>query len=254
MEKYEIGLACSDLQDFVWNDFCDWYIELCKPSLYGEDGDKKDNTLGVLVYVLTNTLKLLHPYIPFITEEIYQNTPNKTGSIMVSDYPRYNSKANYKKDAEKTEIIMNIIKSIRQIRVDTGCAPSKKVDLFIVSEHQKLIEKNSIYIEKLANIGAIKFIPSKDALDMKVVSQVLDKVELYVPLGELVDATKELQRLEGELSKIESEIARANGKLANQGFLAKAPKSLVDSEREKLDKFIDMRAKIMQNIKEIKEM
>ncbi len=254
MEKYEIGLACSDLQDFVWNDFCDWYIELCKPSLYGEDGDKKDNTLGVLVYVLTSTLKLLHPYIPFITEEIYQNIPNKKGSIMVSDYPRYNAKGNYKKDAEKTEVIMNIIKSIRQIRVDTGAAPSKKVDLFVVSEFQKLIEKNSIYIEKLANIGTIKFIQSKDELDMKVVSQVLDKVELYVPLGELVDTQKELQRLEGELSKIESEIARANGKLANQGFLAKAPKALVDSEREKLDKFIDMRAKIMQNIKELKEM
>ncbi len=254
MQKYEIGLACSDLQEFVWNDFCDWYIELCKPSLYGEEGDKKDSTLGVLVYVLTNTLKLLHPYIPFITEEIYQNTPNKNGSIMVSEYPRYNSKATYKKEVTSTEYIMGIIKSIRQIRVDTGCAPSKKVDLYIVSEFQKLIEKNIIYIEKLGNIGKIQFIESKDVLDMKVVSQVLDQTELYIPLGELVDSQKELVRLEGELSKIDSEIARANGKLANRGFLEKAPKSLVDSEREKLDKFIDMRAKILQNIKEIKEM
>ncbi len=254
MQKYEIGIACSDLQEFVWNDFCDWYIELCKPSLYGEDGDKKDSTLSVLVYVLTNTLKLLHPYIPFITEEIYQNTPNKKGSIMVSEYPRYNSKVTYKKEVASTEYIMGIIKSIRQIRVDTGCAPSKKVDLYIVSEFKKLIEKNLIYVQKLGNIGKIQFIESKDALEMKVVSQVLDQTELYIPLGELVDATKELQRLEGELSKIESEISRANGKLANRGFLEKAPKSLVDSEREKLDKFIDMRAKILQNIKEIKEM
>ena len=254
MQKYEIGIACSDLQEFVWNDFCDWYIELCKPSLYGEDGDKKDSTLGVLVYVLTNTLKLLHPYIPFITEEIYQNTPNKKGSIMVSEYPRYNSKVTYKKEVASTEYIMGIIKSIRQIRVDTGCAPSKKVDLYIVSEFKKLIEKNLIYVQKLGNIGKIQFIESKDVLEMKVVSQVLDQTELYIPLGELVDATKELQRLEGELSKIESEISRANGKLANRGFLEKAPKSLVDSEREKLDKFIDMRAKILQNIKEIKEM
>ena len=254
MQKYEIGIACSDLQEFVWNDFCDWYIELCKPSLYGEDGDKKDSTLGVLVYVLTNTLKLLHPYIPFITEEIYQNTPNKKGSIMVSEYPRYNSKITYKKEVASTEYIMGIIKSIRQIRVDTGCAPSKKVDLYIVSEFKKLIEKNLIYVQKLGNIGKIQFIESKDVLEMKVVSQVLDQTELYIPLGELVDATKELQRLEGELNKIESEISRANGKLANRGFLEKAPKSLVDSEREKLDKFIDMRAKILQNIKEIKEM
>ncbi|MBR2377288.1 MAG: valine--tRNA ligase [Clostridia bacterium] len=254
MGKYEIGIALSDLQEFVWNDFCDWYIELSKPYLYGDNEEVKDNVLGVLVYVLTNILKLLHPYIPFITEEIYQNIPNAKGSIMVSEYPRYNSKLNYKKDAENAEYVMSIIKSIRQIRVDTGCAPSKKVDLYIVTENKRLIEKCSVYIEKIANIGKINFISSKDELDIKVVSQIIDKAELYVPLGELVDFKKELVRLNDELKKVEAEIARANGKLANRGFLDKAPKALVDAEREKCDKYIEMRNKITQNIKEIEQM
>ncbi len=254
MEKYEIGIALSDLQEFVWNDFCDWYIELSKPALYGDNNEVKDNVLGVLVYVLTNILKLLHPYIPFITEEIYQNIPNVKGSIMVSEYPRYNSKLGYKKDVQNAEYVMSIIKSIRQIRVDTGCAPSKKVDLYIVTENKKLIEKCSVYIEKIANVGKINFISSKDELDIKVVSQIIDKAELYVPLGELVDFNKEIIRLKEELKKVESEIARANGKLANRGFLDKAPKALVDAEREKCDKYIEMRNKISQNIKELEQM
>ena len=251
MEKYEIGLACSVLQDFFWNDFCDWYIELSKPYLYGTDENKKADVLSVLIYVLKNTLKLLHPYIPFITEEIYQHIPGVKESIMVSNYPRYNSKLAYRKDAEDCKYVMSIITAIRQIRADTGCAPSKKVDLYIVTEKKRLIEKASIYVEKLANIGSVKFIESKDEITVKTVSVVLDKTSLFVPLGELVDLEKEVIRLNAELEKVESEIARANGKLANNGFLAKAPKALVDQEREKLNKYIDMRKKIKANIKEI---
>lgn len=251
MEKYEIGLACSVLQDFFWNDFCDWYIELSKPYLYGTDENKKADVLSVLIYVLKNTLKLLHPYIPFITEEIYQHIPGVKESIMVSNYPRYNSKLAYRKDAEDCKYVMSIITAIRQIRADTGCAPSKKVDLYIVTEKKRLIEKASIYVEKLANIGSVKFIESKDEIIVKTVSVVLDKTSLFVPLGELVDLEKEVIRLNAELEKVESEIARANGKLANNGFLAKAPKALVDQEREKLNKYIDMRKKIKANIKEI---
>ncbi len=253
MEKYEIGLACSELQDFFWNDFCDWYIELSKPYLYGTDENKKSDVLSVLIYVLKNTLKLLHPYIPFITEEIYQHIPGVNESIMISEYPRYNSKLAYRKDAEDCRYVMSVITAIRQIRADTGCAPSKKVDLYIVTEKKRLIEKASIYIEKLANIGTIKFIENKDEIGVKTVSVVLDKTELYIPLGELVDLEKEVIRLKGELEKVESEIARANGKLSNNGFLAKAPKALVDQEREKLNKYIDMRKKIKANIKEISE-
>lgn len=254
MEKYEIGLACGELQEFVWNDFCDWYIELCKPDLYGDDLDKKDNVLSVLIYVLKNTLKLLHPFIPFITEEIYQNLPNVTGSIMVSEFPRYNSKLNYKKDSESCEYVMSIIKAIRQIRVDSGCAPSKKLDLYVVSERKRLIEKTSVFIEKLANISSIKFVANKEEISVKTACSILDKTELYVPLGELVDAEKELARLQGELKKVESEISRANGKLNNQGFVAKAPKALIDAEKEKVVKYLEMKEKLLNGIKELKEM
>ncbi|MBR5439045.1 MAG: valine--tRNA ligase [Clostridia bacterium] len=254
MEKFEIGIALSHLQEFVWNDFCDWYIELSKPALYGEDGEKKDTVLSVLVYVLTNTLKLLHPYIPFITDEIYKNIPGAKGSIMVADYPRYNSKLARKKDVDNTEYLMSIIKTIRQIRLETGCAVSKKVELYVVSENAKLIEKCSVYIEKLAGVSKINFIKNKNELAVQAVSQVLDKTELYIPLGELVDAQKELARLKGELEKVEAEIARASGKLANRGFLDKAPKALVEAEMAKREKYVEMRAKINANIKQISEL
>ncbi|MBO7214652.1 MAG: valine--tRNA ligase [Clostridia bacterium] len=254
MNKYEIGVACGELQEFFWNDFCDWYIELSKPYLYGTDEDKKTTVLSVLIYVLKNTLKLLHPYIPFITEEIYQHIPGVDGTIMLAEYPRYNSKLAYRKDAEDCAYVMDIITAIRQIRADSGCAPSKKVDLFVVTEKKNLINKALVYIEKLANLNGVKFIDSKDALDGKTVSVVLDKTELYIPLGELVDLDKEVIRLKGELEKVESEIARANGKLSNNGFLAKAPKALVDQERDKLNMYIDMRKKILANIKELEEM
>ncbi len=254
MEKYEIGLACYELQNFVWNDFCDWYIELCKPYLYGTCDEKKDNCLSVLCYVLQNTLKLLHPFVPFITEEIYTKIPNVKGSIMVSEFPRYNSKLNYKKDANSLEFIMQIICKIREIRVETGSAPSKKVDLYLLTEEKKVIQNSLVYIQKLANVGEIKFVNGKEEISEKTISSVLDKCEIFIPLGELVDKDKELARLNSELDKVESEIARANSKLSNNGFLAKAPKALVDSEREKLDKYIDMRNKILKSIKDLQEL
>ncbi len=252
MEKYEIGLAAGELQDFVWNDFCDWYIELSKPALYGDDEDKKDSTVATLIYVLKNTLKLLHPFIPFVTEEIYQHIPGVEGSIMVSEYPRYNSRLAHRKDAESMVYVMGLIKAIRQIRADAKCAPSKKLDVYIVTERKPLIEKASKFILKLANVREIKFVEQKDEITEKTVSQILDKTALYVPLGELVDIEKEAERLDGELKRVEGEIKRANGKLANQGFLAKAPKVLVDGEKEKLNKYLEMREKVLNAIRELK--
>ena len=252
MEKYEIGLACAALQDFVWSDFCDWYIELCKPMLYGEDEKKKVDCLSVLCYVLTNTLKLLHPFIPFVTEEIYSHIPTVSGSIMISDFPKYNSKLTYKKERANTEKIMDIIKSVRAIKAESGAAPSTKVDLYIVSELKKLITDCSLYISRLANVNEIKFISGKEDIGQKVVSKILEGIEIYIPLGELVDIDKEIVRLQGELEKTEGEIKRAEGKLANQGFVAKAPKTLIDGEREKVVKFKEIRDKIIASIEELK--
>ncbi len=251
MEKYEIGLACAALQDFVWSDFCDWYIELCKPVLYGEDNEKKDNTVSVLCYVLKNMLKLLHPFIPFVTEEIYDHIPETTGSIMVSEFPKYNSKLAYRKERAATEKIMDIIKSIRNIKAETGAAPSAKVDVYVVTENKKLIENGASYIRKLANVGEIKYVANKDVIGEKVVSKILDGAEIYIPLGELVDYEKELARLKAELEKTENEIKRAESKLSNQGFVAKAPKALIDGEKAKLTKFTEIKEKIIKSIEEI---
>ncbi len=251
MEKYEIGLACAALQDFVWSDFCDWYIELCKPVLYGEDNEKKDNTVSVLCYVLKNMLKLLHPFIPFVTEEIYDHIPETTGSIMVSDFPKYNSKLAYRKERVATEKIMDIIKSIRNIKAETGAAPSAKVDIYVITENKRHIENGASYIRKLANVGEIKYVANKDVIGEKVVSKILDGAEIYIPLGELVDYEKELARLKAELEKTENEIQRAESKLSNQGFLAKAPKALIDGEKAKLTKFTEIKEKIIKSIEEI---
>ena len=253
MEKYEIGLACASLQDFVWSDFCDWYIELCKPTLYGDDEAKKDDVISVLCYVLTNMLKLLHPFIPFVTEEIYSHIPKTKGSIMVSEFPKYNSKLSYRKERVATETVMDIIKSIRAIKLETGAAPSTKVDMYVVTQNRKLISDSTIYFNKLVNVNEVKFVESKEQIAEKVVSKILDGIEIYIPLGTLVDTEKELARLKTELEKAENEIKRAEGKLANQGFVAKAPKALIDGEKAKVVKFTEIRDKILASINELKD-
>lgn len=252
MEKYEIGVALANLYDFVWNEFCDWYIELTKPVLYGEDEQKRNDTVSVLVYVLGEIIKLLHPFVPFITEKIYKSIPNANGYLMLSDFPRYNSKLNYASSVKDIEPIKEIIKTIRNIKAKLGAAPSKKISLYIKTENKKAIKNGGIYVQKLAGVSDITFITDKNTLTEKVVSQVIDGFELFIPLGELIDFDQEIERLEGELKTVEKEIARASGKLANNGFLEKAPKSLVDSERAKLNKYIDMREKIANQLKDLK--
>lgn len=250
MEKYETGLACASLHDFVWDDFCDWYIELCKPVLYGDDAQKKQYTVSVLIYVLKNMLKLLHPFIPFVTDEIYMNIPGVDKSIMISDFPRYNSKFTYKKDLENTEKVMEIIRTVRNIKSEVGAPPSKKVDLYAVTENKRLLNNAKLYIKKLAGVEDITYFDNKNDIDVKVISRILDGVELYVPLGELVDTEKEIARLKAELDKVDGEIARANGKLNNKGFTDKAPKALVDAEKEKAEKYEAMKLTIIARIKE----
>jgi valyl-tRNA synthetase len=191
--------------------------------------------------------------VPFITEEIYSNVPGVNESIMVSSFPRYNAKFNYSKAVKDIEPIMAIIKAVRFTKAKTGAAPSKKVQLFVKTDLENAIKKGSVYIEKLAGVSSITLIKDKTELTSKSISQVLDFGELYIPMGELVDYTQELARLKGELNTTENEIKRASGKLNNQGFLAKAPKSLVDTERAKLDKFIDMRNKLKKEIAELEQ-
>ncbi len=251
MEKYEMGIALSNLYDFVWNDFCDWYIEFTKPVLYGEDDKKRNDTVSVLTFVLSEILKLLHPFAPFITEKIYRSMPNTEGSIMVADFPRYNSRIKNAACVKDTEVVKEIIKSIRNIKLTVGAAPSKKVKLYVKTEEKRAIKNGAIYVEKLAGVSEVVFINDKKELNEKVVAQVVSGMELYIPMGELVDLDKEIERIKNELRTIETEIARASGKLANKGFLDKAPKALVDAEREKLNKHLDTREKLNAQLKEL---
>lgn len=252
LNKYELGVACDALYSFMWDDFCDWYIELTKPALYSDDENKKSGALAVLCYVLENALKLLHPFIPFVTEEIYRNLPTVSGSIMVADFPRYNSKRAYKKEAKNFEGVMALIKAVRNMKVNVGCAASKKVDLYLVAgESKRLITANKNSIVKLAGASDIFFIDDGASLSEKTVSQVCDICQIYIPLGELVDIEKERARLSGEIEKVIFEIQRASSKLSNQNFLAKAPKKLVDGEREKLDKYIDVKEKLEKQLKDL---
>ncbi len=251
MEKYEMGVALANLYDFVWNDFCDWYIEFTKPVLYGEDDKKRNDTVSVLNFVLKEILKLLHPFVPFITEKIYKSM-GQTDPLMLADFPRYSAKFNFTASVKDIEPVKEIIKCIRNVKAKTGAAPSKKVTLYVKTENKKPIKNGATYIEKLAGVSGIEFIEDKSKLTEKTVSQVIEGAELFIPLGELVDTAKELDRLKKELDAVQAEIARASGKLSNNGFLEKAPKALVDSERAKLNKYIDMREKLMAQIEDLK--
>ena len=251
MEKYEMGVALANLYDFVWSDFCDWYIEFTKPVLYGEDETKTTETVSVLIYVLDKIIKLLHPFLPFITEQIYRNMPCSEGFLMLADFPKYETKQNYSVAVSEIETVKEIIKTVRNVKAKTGAAPSKKITLYVSTEKQAAVKAGVSYIKKLAGVSEVKFIKDKSELTEKIISQVIDKAELFIPLGELVDFDKEIERIKKELENVENEIARASGKLANKGFLDKAPKALVDAERAKYDKFIDMREKLTKQLKNL---
>ncbi len=247
--KYDLGIAADKLIDFAWDDFCDWYVELSKPALYGNDPERKRATLGVLNYVLENYLKLLHPFAPFVTEEIYGYLPNTEGSIMVADYPRYNSKLAYRQEAKAFEGVIDLIKAVRAMKVEVNCPPAKKVRLFLVTEARRLISVNRGSILRLAGASEIEFVESGAAAGEKTVSKVTEIAHVFVPLGELVDIEKEKERLAKELARVTVEIARAEAKLANEGFVAKAPKKLVDDEKAKKEKYLEMQKKLEEQLR-----
>ncbi|MGN0822819.1 MAG: class I tRNA ligase family protein, partial [Candidatus Gallimonas sp.] len=232
-------------------DFCDWYIELSKPALYGDDGEKKRGALGVLLFVLDSALRLLHPFIPFVTEEIYSCLPGREGSIMVAEYPRYNARLAYKKEAKAFEGVIELIKTVRAMKVAVNCPPAKKVRLFLVTEGRRLVNANKSAVLRLAGASEIEFVSDGSEAGEKTVSQVCGLCHVFIPLGELVNLEEEKKRLEKELDRVMGEIARAGGKLSNVNFIAKAPKKLVEDERAKLEKYIDMKAKIEKQISEL---
>ena len=255
IDKFEIGVASQKTYDFIWGELCDWYIELVKPVLYGDDEKKKGVTLNVLYYVLIGSLKLLHPVMPFITEEIYTHICDECESISLSKWPEYNEEIDDKAAESEMNYIIEIIKGVRNIRTEMNVPNSRKAKLIINTEKDKedIIKKGSIYIEKMASASQIEIINGKEQVPKKVVSVVTPDAEIYIPLFDLIDMDKELERLNKEKDSIKSEMQRADKKLKNKGFVLKAPADVVEAEREKQKKYTDMLNSVSERIKTLTE-
>ncbi len=239
LDKFELGIAVQKLYDFIWDELCDWYIEFVKPRL-GTD----KNPQNVLVFVLSNVLKLLHPFMPFITEEIYGYLPVEKGSIMVAKWCEYDKKLNFPSEVSQIELIKNAIKGIRNLRTEMNVPPSKRAMLVIVTEDNDTFTKGEAFFKKLA--WANEVIVTNDRLNIpeNAVSLVVERAEIFMPQGDLVDKEKEIARLTAELKRLEGEIKRVEGKLSNEGFVAKAPANVLAQEKEKGDKYRDMLEKV----------
>ena len=233
LEKYEIGLALAKLYDFIWSDYCDWYIELTKPMLYSQNEDKKVNALSTLKYVLSEILKLIHPFVPFITEEIWSYL-NLSETVMLEKYPTYNESLDFVKEFEDFEKVKEVIGKIRNIRAEMNVPVSKRVHLYLLTPEKEVFESASAYIEKLAGVSEIIFVSAKEEAGNKTCGAATSGAELFIPLGELVDMEKEAARLGKERDKILSEISRGEKMLSNPGFVNKAPAHLLEKEKEKL--------------------
>ena len=251
LEKYEIGMAIGKLYDFVWSDFCDWYIELTKPMLYSQDEKAKTGALSVLKFVLSNILKLMHPFVPFITEEIWAQL-GISETIMLEQYPVYNEKLCFNDSYDEFEGVKETIVKIRNIRAEMGVAATKKVHLFVKTDAQKLYESAVPYLERLAGISVLKFVADKAGAGNKVCGAVTSNAEIFIPLGELVDLDKEQARLSKEIAKVEGEIKRSEGMLGNAGFIAKAPAALVEKEKTKLQENKNLVEKLKAQLEDLK--
>jgi len=255
LEKFELGIAAGKLYDFVWSEFCDWYIELSKPVLYSDDVEAKKITRSVLRYVLDNTLRLLHPFMPFITEEIWQNIPHQGDSIMISDWPLYNDKLNFKSDEQSMEIVMEAIRTVRNLRAEANISPAKKAKIIISvdrDDYQKIFELGENYILKLAGGNELIIEKDKSKIPQKALSAAIHGGLIVLPLEDLINIEEELNRLNTEKISILKEIERAEGMLNNEKFVRKAPENVVNAEKEKLEKYKLMLKDIDERIKLLK--
>ncbi|MDO5477583.1 MAG: valine--tRNA ligase [Clostridia bacterium] len=249
LEKFDIGIAISAIYSFVWDWYCDWYIELVKPRLYNKDNPTKLAAQRTLAYVLINALKLLHPVMPFVTEEIYTALYGEDESIMVSKWPEYSDKLTFSEDFAETELVIGAIRAARNLRTEMNVPPSKKAKLIIVSENDVPFRKGQAFFEKLASASEVEYLNSEEGITGNTVSQVTEGAKIIIPLDELVDREKELERLNGEKERLLSEIARVEKLLSNQGYIAKAPAALVEKERAKGESFKKMLSDVEESIK-----
>ena len=237
LDKFELGMAVAKLYDFIWDVFCDWYIEISKIRLSSEDETQKNEARAVLVFVLSNTLKLLHPFMPFITEEIWQTLPHEGESIMVSSWPGFDEALNFAAEADQMESIMTSVKAVRNRRAEMNVAPSKKAHLNISTQENELFSAAAPYFIRLASASGVTVGLEADFETEKSVCVITDKAKIFIPMNELVDFEAERKRLTKELEDVERKLSSINAKLSNQGFLAKAPQKVVDEQKENLKKF-----------------
>ncbi len=249
LDKFELGVAVAKLYDFIWDVFCDWYIELVKPRLYDATDSTNETAQYVLSYVLSNTLKLLHPFMPFITEEIWLSLPHEGESIVISDWPKADASLNFPAETEQMEMIMNAVKAVRNKRAEMNIAPSKKASMFIVTDKEDVFSKGTTFFEKLASAASVSVSADKTGIDENSVAVIVDGAQIFMPMGELVDAEKEIARLLEEKKKLIGEIKRVEGKLANEGFVAKAPAKVVEEEKAKGEKYKQMLEKVEESLK-----
>ncbi len=236
LDNYEMGVAVQKLYDFIWDVFCDWFVEICKIRLQA-GGEKAERAKAVLIYVLSNTLKLLHPFMPFITEEIWQTLPHDGESIMISAYPEYDPALCFDKERVEFEKLMEAIKAVRNRRAEMNVPPSKKAHLYIATAFEDTFRSGAVFFTRLASASDVSVGAAFEIAD--TVSVVTADATIYIPLAELIDVEKEKARLEKELKTAEDELKRLNGKLSNEGFVSKAPAAVVAAEREKQAKTAD---------------
>lgn len=253
MDKFDLGIAAQKIYDFAWSEYCDWYIEIVKPRLYSEDKEAKQAALYTLTYVLEKILKLLHPYMPFITEEIYTHLPTVEGSIVIAQFPHYTEADNMAKEEEMMSLTMDGIRNIRNVRAEMNVPPSKKAKVIIVptEEKKEAMEAGKDYFVTLASASEVEIVADETNIPEDAVSVVIDGVKIFIPLDELVDFAKEIERLNKEKAKLESEIKRVNGKLSNEGFVSKAPQSLIDAEKAKKEKFEEMMKSVLERLENL---
>ena len=251
MEKYELGIAVAKLNDFIWEEFCDWYIEMVKPRLYNDEDTTKTAAIWTLKKVLIDALKLLHPYMPFITEEIFCNIQDKEESIMISSWPVYKDEYSFADDENAIETIKTAVRNIRNLRAEMNVAPSRKAKVFVVSENEairNIFENGKVFFATLGYASEVAVQADKAGIPDDAVSTVIPNAVIYIPFAELVDIDKEIERLKKEQGKLQGEIKRCNGMLNNEKFVSKAPQAKIDEEKAKLEKYTQMLAQVEERL------
>jgi len=247
LEKYELGVAVQKIYDFIWDTYCDWYIELTKARLYAEDPQRKQTAIQVLVYVLDQVLRLLHPFMPFITEEIWQSLPHEGEALIAAKWPVYREELSFREDESHMESVMNAIRAIRNRRAEMNVPPSRKAALYVLTSKPQVFLEGEGFIQRLAYADAVTMLEREpENLDGMLTCATAD-AKLYIPMGQLVDVAKELERIGKELDKARKNLASLEGKLSNEKFLSRAPEAVVNAEREKAQKAKDLIASLEQS-------